>query len=197
MGLKIKELYVDQEFYTVEVINYLQERKTPFIIPCVLRGRSEGIQNLFKGRKSYTTRYTMRSQEEKATFTTHIMVKYSKSKNKRKGNRYFAHAAYGVDIPVNKTFKEYQKRFGIESSYKLMNQARARTTTKKPALRLLYIGLGFLLVNIWIYIQWTYLSIRRKGGHQPVPWTFKTMQRQITRKTEEKLGFQEDTPLSH
>ncbi|MBU4547544.1 MAG: transposase [Euryarchaeota archaeon] len=179
------------------MINYLQENQTPFIIPCVLRGRSGGIRNLFEGRKSYTTRYTMRSRKGKATFTTHIVVKYSKNKYKRKGIRYFAYAVYGMDIPVNKTFKEYRKRFGIESSYKLMNQARARTTTKKPALRLLYIGLGFLLVNIWIYLQWTYLSIRRKGGRHPVPWTFKTMLRQITRKTEDKLGFQEDMPLSH
>jgi len=53
MGFKIKGLYLDREFFTVEVINYLQERNTPFIIPCVLRGRSGGIRNLFVGRKSY------------------------------------------------------------------------------------------------------------------------------------------------
>jgi len=51
MGFKIKGLYLDREFFTVEVINYLQERNTPFIIPCVLRGRSGGIRNLFVGRK--------------------------------------------------------------------------------------------------------------------------------------------------
>jgi len=49
MGFKIKGLYLDREFFTVEVINYLQKRKTPFIIPCVLRGRSGGIRNLFVG----------------------------------------------------------------------------------------------------------------------------------------------------
>jgi hypothetical protein len=73
----------------------------------------------------------MRSGDGEATFTTHIMVKYSKDKYKTKGAKYFAYAVYGMNIPISRTFKEYRKRFGIESSYKLMNQARARTSTKK------------------------------------------------------------------
>ncbi|MDR2544281.1 MAG: hypothetical protein LBD03_01845 [Methanobrevibacter sp.] len=56
-------------------------------------------------------------------------------------------------------------------------------------MRLLYVGLSFLLVNIWTYIKWTYLSIPRQGGRQPVSWTFKAMLKQINRITEEKLGF--------
>ena len=73
----------------------------------------------------------MRSGDGEATFTIHIMVKYSKDKYKTKGIKYFTYATYGMDLPISKTFKEYRKRFGIESSYKLMNQARARTSTKK------------------------------------------------------------------
>jgi hypothetical protein len=48
---------------------------------------------------------------------------------------------------------------------------------------------NFGMVNIWIYIQWTYLSIPRQGSRQKITWTFKTMLRQINRATEEKLGF--------
>jgi putative transposase len=55
VGFKIKGLYLDKEFFTVEMINYLQNRKTPFIIPCVKRGPSGGIRKLFIGRKSYST----------------------------------------------------------------------------------------------------------------------------------------------
>jgi putative transposase len=70
-----------------------------------------------------------------------------------------------------------------------MNQARIHTSTKNPVLRLLYIGLGLLLLNIWIYIQWKYLSTPRQGGRQPAKWPFKTMLKQINRAAEEKLGF--------
>lgn len=158
-------------------------------MPCFLKGRSGGIRDLFIGRKSYSTQYTMHSKNGEATFQVNVVVKYSKGKYKTKGIKYFAYATHGTNIPISKTFKEYRKRFGIESSYKLMNQARARTSTKKPFLRLLYIGLSLLLINIWIYIQWTHLSRPRQSGRQPRTWTFKTMLRQITRKTEEILGF--------
>jgi putative transposase len=131
----------------------------------------------------------MNSKKDKATFQVNIVVKYSKGKYKDKGIKYFAYAVYNMNIALKNTFKEYRKRFGIESSYRLMNQARIHTSTKNPVLRLLYIGLSLLLVNIWIYIQWTYLSIPRQGGRQKVTWTFKTMLKQINRITDEKLGF--------
>jgi putative transposase len=189
IGFRIKELYLDREFFTVEMINYLTNRKIPFIIPCVKRGPSGGIRKLFKGKKSYSTKYTMKSKEHEATFQVNIVVKYSKGKYKHEGVEYFAYAVYNIDLPVKNTFKKYRKRFGIESSYRLMNQARIHTSTKKPELRLLYIGLSLFLINVWIYIQWTYLSIPRQGGRQPVTWRFKTMLRQINHKTEEQLGF--------
>jgi putative transposase len=189
IGFKIKILFLDREFYSVEMINYLQNRKTSFIMPCVKKGPSGGIRNLLTGRKSYSTEYTMRSKESEATFQVNVIAKYSKGKYKRNGIKHFAYAVYNVDIPLKKTFNEYRKRFGIESSYRLMNQARTHTSTKKPELRLLYIGISLLLTNIWIYIQWTYLSIPRQGGRRKVTWTFKTMLRQIGRATEEKLGF--------
>jgi putative transposase len=188
-GFKIRGLYLDREFYSVTVINHLTFHEIPHIIPCVMRGPSGGIRNLLIGGKSYSTEYTMNSKENEATFQVNIVVKYSKGKYNRNGLEYFAYAVYNMDLPVKNTFKEYRKRFGIESSYRLMNQARAHTSTKKPVLRLLYIGLGLLLTNIWIYIQWTYLSIPRQGGRKTVTWTFKTMLKQINRITEEKLGF--------
>ena len=189
MGFKTKILFFDREFFTVDVINYLINRNKSFIMPVVKRGHSGGIRNLLTGRKSYSTEYTMRSKENEATFQVNVVVKYSKGKYNRNGIEHFAYAVNNVEIPIKKTFKEYRKRFGIESSYRLMNQARTHTSTKKPEKRLLYIGLSLLLVNIWIYIQWTYLSIPRQGGRQKLPWTFKNMLRQINRATEEKLGF--------
>lgn len=191
-GLNVKSLFLDREFYNIDVINYLMGRDIPFIIPCVLRGRSGGIRNLFIGRKSYSTTYTMKSSKKQATFQVNVVVRYSKGKYKRKGARYFAYAVHGMDIPVTKTFNEYRKRFGVESSYKLKNLALPRTSTKNPVLRILYMGLAFLLVNVWIYVQWMFLSTRRRGGRMPCPWPFKTMLRQIARALDDLLGFVDD-----
>lgn len=131
----------------------------------------------------------MHSKGKEASFQVNIVVKYSKGKYDRKGVGFFAYAVYGMDIPVKRTYKEYRKRFGIESSHKLMNTARARTSSKNPVLRLLYVGIGFLLMNIWVYVQWMYLSVKRKGGREPIQWSFKTMLRQVARRIEDEFGF--------
>lgn len=197
VGLKVKSLFLDREFYTVEVINHLQRRHIPFIIPCVPRGRSGGIRELFTGRKSYSTTYTMRSKNDQASFHVHVVVKYSRGRYKHRGRRYFAYAVYGMEIPVHKTFNEYRRRFGVESSYKLKNLALPRTSTRNPMLRLLYVGLAFLLVNVWIYGQWMFLSMRRRGGRKPVQWPLKAMLRQVSRVLEDLLGFVDDMPMAH
>ncbi len=195
-GLKAGSLFLDREFYTIEVINHLQEKKVPFIIPCVASGRSGGIRKLYVGKKSYSTMYTMRSGGKQATFQANVAVKYSKGKYQRNGMKYYAYAVHGMDIPAHKTFEEYRKRFGIESSYKLKNLALPRTSTKNPVLRLLYVGLAFLLVNAWICVQWMFLSERRRGGRKPVYWPFKTMLRQACRVFDDLLGFMTDMPLA-
>jgi putative transposase len=62
------------------------------------------------------------------------------------------------------TIKSYRQRFGIESSYRLKNLCRIRTTTKKPTIRLLFVGISFILVNIWVNFLWRRISTPRKGG---------------------------------
>ena len=65
---------------------------------------------------------------------------------------------------MNYIHQDYRKRFGIETSYRLKNTCRIRTTTKNPMIRLLYVGISFLMVNIWIYILWYKISKPRRGG---------------------------------
>ena len=40
--------------------------------------------------------------------------------------------------------------FRIETSYRQMNQVRARTTSRNPVIRLLLVGLAFILFNLYI-----------------------------------------------
>ncbi len=191
-GLRVGRLYLDREFYTIDVINHLKQRGTPFIIPCVARGKSGGIRALLKGKKSYSTTYTMKSGEKEATFRVNVDARYYRGKWNRHGMEYFAFAVHGINIPAGKTHREYRKRFGIETSYRLMNAARARTTSRSPTLRLLYVALGLLLMNLWIYLHWLYISVKRQGGRKLSEWRFKTMLRQVARAIEDTLGFTED-----
>lgn len=68
-----------------------------------------------------------------------------------------------MKISLFSIHKDYPKRFGIESSYRLKNLCRIATTTKKLTLRLLFVGIAFLLVNSWVNLLWKKISSPRKG----------------------------------
>lgn len=57
----------------------------------------------------------------------------------------------------------YRRRFAIESSYRQMNQGRARTSSRDRGLRVLYVGLALVLRNLWVWWHWEVLSVRRRG----------------------------------
>ena len=49
--------------------------------------------------------------------------------------------------------RRYRRRFGIESTYRQLEPLRARTTSRNPALRFFLLGLGFLLLTIWVMLR--------------------------------------------
>ena len=73
---------------------------------------------------------------------------------------------YRVKVALGAVREQYRHRFGIETSYRIKNYARIRTTTKNPVLRLLFVALAFILVNIWIFLLWTSVGATRRGGRR-------------------------------
>ncbi|MHC5719568.1 MAG: hypothetical protein ACYTX0_47885, partial [Nostoc sp.] len=61
---------------------------------------------------------------------------------------------------------DYRLRFGIESSYRMKNQCRIKTTIKNPTIRLLFVALAFLIINVWIYLVWHYISRFKRSTRQ-------------------------------
>ncbi len=164
LELKIKKLYLDRGFFSIPVIRWLQALDIPFIMPAIRRGKTGGIKQFLKGKKSYQTTYTMRRGQEQVTFDLWIICKYQKGERKKHGIKYFPYVIYKVKTSLSYLHQYYRQRFGIESSYRLKNICRIRTTTKKPVLRLLFVGLSFFLVNIWVNILWQKISKPRRGG---------------------------------
>lgn len=60
----------------------------------------------------------------------------------------------------------YRSRFGIESSYRQMHQARIRTCTRDPLLRLLLVGVALILRNVWVWLHWEVLAHPHRGGRR-------------------------------
>jgi IS4 transposase len=59
----------------------------------------------------------------------------------------------------------YRKRFGIETSYRRMYEAKIKTCSRDPRLRLLFVGIALALRNVWAWIHFRFA--RGKYGNEP------------------------------
>ena len=86
--------------------------------------------------------------------------------------------------------RRYRRRFGIETSYRLMEQVRGRTSTPNPALRFLLMGVALLIVNMWIRLHWLFLHLPGRGPRRVARWRFRLdrMTRFLTRAIERFYG---------
>ena len=80
----------------------------------------------------------------------------------RHGRRTFVYAFWGFQPGSTRWVREtYRTRFGIETSYRQMNEARIRTCSRSPLLRLLFFGLAMILRNVRVWFHLTTLSARQ------------------------------------
>ena len=110
--------------------------------------------------------YTL-TDAKKRTATVSICVKCRNYRGqwKRHGRQALIYAYWGFKpASPDAAFTIYRLRFGIESSYRQMHQGRIRTTTRRPVVRLLYVGIALVLRNLWVWLHYKILSTPQRGG---------------------------------
>ena len=156
LGIKVRRVYLDKGFCAIEVFKTLDRRGLAYVVPIPVRGKSGGVRRLFVGQTSYWTPYTLSSPEH-GTYTVQAasLRRYCKGRYGRHGVKWCACAVAGLPpgMSPRQVFEQYRQRFGIETSYRQMNDVRARTTTRNPAIRLLLVGLAFILVNLYVSLR--------------------------------------------
>jgi putative transposase len=191
LHISIKRLYLDRGFYCVPVIRWLQACDIPLEMPVIVRGKQGGTRALVQRKRTYKTSYTMHSQlYGSVTFQVWVIGTYEMGCRGHHGVKYLAFVVYKIPLRIRALPGDYRKRFGIESSYRLKNLCRIHTTTKNPVTRLLYVGIAFLLVNLWVFIIWTCVSRPRKGGRQlfQVLFPLRTMLQFLRQAVQRRIG---------
>jgi hypothetical protein len=173
VGVQPRLLLLDRGFYSVAVVRYLQAARVPFLMPVVCHGRSpkhpKGASGSYVFRtwkESGWSTHTL-SDVRKRTATVSICVKCRNYRGQwnRRGRQALIYAYWGYRPPSpDAVFATYRLRFGIETSYRQMHEGRIRTTTRRPAVRLLYVGISLVLRNLWVWLHYTLLSMPRRGG---------------------------------
>jgi hypothetical protein len=165
IGLKIRCLLLDREFFSVAVIASLQRENLPFLMPVKFAGRrpkkrrkATGLQWIRRQPAGWY-QHTMKSGQQEATFS--VCGGYRRYRNRKDGKlrrQKLLFAVWRVGGSPTDVRERYRKRFGIETSYRQRRQGRIYTCTRNPHLRLFFVALAFILRNVWVWIHQMHLA---------------------------------------
>ncbi len=163
-GLHIDCLYADKEFCSIAILRYLGSQKSlSAIIPVPLRGEKDGTKARCQGRHSFFDSYTFHNDKDEVTVKLAYVRAYKKHRHEPRKATWLVYALIRINDSLPHIRQRYRYRFGIDTSYRLVEQVRARTTSTNPALRFFLMGLALILVNVWVRLKWTYLRISGSG----------------------------------
>jgi putative transposase len=175
-GVRPRYLLLDRGFCSVAVLRYLQAARHAFLMPLPLRGRAldhprgpSGSRVFAACRRSDWSRYTLTdAQQRRATVCVCVKCRNLRGERGKHGRQALVYAYGGGLWPSSyRWVKEtYRSRFAIETTYRQLQQARIRTCTRDPLLRLLYVALALILRNVWVWLHWQVLAQRRRGGRR-------------------------------
>ncbi len=176
LNIRIRRVYLDKEFYAVEVFRTLDRRRLAYVIPVPVKrnkkGKPTALQALCTGRRSYMTTYTLHPTHGHRYPVALVLVKRNRRRKQRKVVRWFVYAVTGLPpaMTPHGVFEVYRQRFGIETSYRQLHQVRARTSSRNPTLRLLLVGLAVILLNVYVTLRSTVHTYSTTGTRCRRAW---------------------------
>jgi len=199
LGIDSRMLLLDRGFWSVAVIRYLQAARKPFLLPVVLRGRKDDHPKGPSETRVFAIRkrggwdeYTLTAANgQKARVSICIHCRNYNGQWNRHGRQTLVYAFWKITPSSTEWVREtYRKRFAIETSYRQLHQARARTCTRNPLVRLLLVGIALVLRNVWVWLHYAVLSTPRRGSrrYNPERLPLRRMLLWLQHLAEEELG---------
>jgi Transposase DDE domain len=174
-GIRPKYVLLDRGFYSVQVIRYLMAARYPFLLPVPGRGRKadhpkgpSGSRVFHVRKKSGWLQHKLTNSEGlTATISICVRCRNYRGERGKHGREALVYGYWGMQPSSYQWVSEtYRKRFAIETSYRQGHQARMRTCSRDPLLRLLYVGIALILRNVWVWFHWEILALPHRGGRK-------------------------------
>jgi hypothetical protein len=156
-GVTVRVALLDKAFFSIAVMQLLQSRNLPFVIPAPIRGRKSRIGvkavGLRAPRLRGAGRYAYTHEDRGKSVRINVVVAHKSYRHKKTGrrcNKKLLYATWRVRGNPVSVRNLYRKRFGVESSYRQLGQVRPRTSTTDGVVRLLWVAVGLILRNAWV-----------------------------------------------
>ncbi|WP_222912727.1 ISH3 family transposase [Natrinema sp. SYSU A 869] len=166
-------------------------------LPVVRRGKQ--MAEKLDTTVSYWTEYVMyEGSERELRFPLAVCVSYQQGNRGKHGLLVRAYVACDLTDRTPKDVEAlYQKRSAIETAFRTMHEARARTSTTDPVVRLLFVLVSFLLRNLWVIVRWGVLATPQRGGRAlPVWFRFEVFREWIDHALDDTLRRKWEAPTN-
>lgn len=173
-GLRLRGVVLDSGFDSGEVLLLLQERRLAYTVPLRRKGQGRNRRNDYFALPlgTVTTVQWVTEHTRRPVQTQAVVLR-------RRGEarvHVYAFGGWSVARAVStsraaaaarQARQWYRRRFGIETSYRQLNECKGRTTAKNVAYRLLLVGLALLLRQVWVWLTW---QLARSRQARPKAW---------------------------
>jgi len=158
LGFSPRYVLLDRGFWSVEVIRYLYRARHPFVLPVAARGKKATSPGGPTSTQVFfhcpSGRYRYRLGNARGHAATVGVVVLRRRRADRSGRRAWVYAAWRVHYArLSGVQRAYRRRFRVESSYRLLEAGRGRTSSRDEGLRLGYVLLAVVLVNLWLTLR--------------------------------------------
>jgi putative transposase len=144
--IRINYVYLDRGFFSTELIKLLNNLKIKWLMPAIKRRKIKTYIDKYSGVFSKVIKYDMEHHHTKSKTSFNLVIVDNKEGKK-------CLFATNLDIPEQLAaylFRWYSNRWGVETSYRVKGDFRARTTSKNYLIRLFYFMFSVCLYNLWI-----------------------------------------------
>lgn len=161
-GIPVRLLLLDKGFYATPVFATMRARGLPYLV--AVPHRRANLKGIWTRAGETTTEVGMSTRHRKGQPTQTVRVQLVRVRfpapSKVADQVYAYHGLRPRGDLGEFCRRGYKARFGIESSYRQLNQARAKTTSKDRAWRLLLIGLSLLFRQLWVFLEQAVVGAR-------------------------------------
>jgi hypothetical protein len=141
-GLKMREVLLDRGFYSADNIRELKEQNVFYLI---FAPKNILIKNMLEGAKrSVIVEHKMTLNKDKTK--TKIDTNLALVKNVQGYDWAFA---TNLELSGAKIVQKYRVRWNIETDFRVMDEARIKSKSKRPEVRLFYFLITCLLFFVW------------------------------------------------
>lgn len=162
-GLRLRGVVLDRGFDCGQTLLYLQQQGLAYVVPLCRKGKQNSRRNqCFSHPDGTVLVVDWKVDRTRELVRTEALVKMTDGET-----RLYAFGGWSVGAAESALRRArfidqiYSRRFGIETSYRQMNESKAQTTSKDVAYRLLLIGVALLLRQVWVSLTAQIAAVRR------------------------------------